>query len=32
MKKHVTKEEWIAMYEEIGLDARKRMKWHNSFL
>lgn len=31
MKKHVTKDEWIAMYKEIGLDARKRMRWHRLF-
>ena len=31
MKKHVSKEEWVAMYEEIGLDAAKRMQWHKLF-
>ena len=31
MKKHVTKDEWIAMYEEVGLDAPKRIQWHKLF-
>jgi hypothetical protein len=31
MKKHVTKDEWIAMYEEVGLDESKRMQWHRLF-
>ena len=31
MRKHVTKEEWVAMYEEIGLDGPKRMQWHKVF-
>jgi hypothetical protein len=31
MKKHISKEEWVAMYEEIGLNASKRMQWHKLF-
>ena len=31
MKKHVTKDEWVEMYVEIGLDAPKRMRWHRLF-
>ena len=31
MKKHVSKKERVAMYEEIGLDASKRMQWHKLF-
>jgi len=31
MKKHVTKEEWVAMYRDIGLDSRKMKKWHKIF-
>jgi hypothetical protein len=31
MKKHISKKEWVALYEEIGLDAPKRMQWHKLF-
>lgn len=31
MKKHINKEEWVALYEEIGLDGPKRMQWHKLF-
>jgi hypothetical protein len=31
MKKHVSKEEWVAMYEEMGWDGPKRMQWHQLF-
>ena len=31
MNKHVTKEEWVAMYEEMGWDGPKRMQWHKLF-
>ena len=31
MKKHVTKEEWAAMYQDIGLGSRKRKQWHKLF-
>jgi len=31
MKKRVSKDEWVAMYEEIGLDDQKRMQWHKLF-
>jgi hypothetical protein len=31
MKKHVTKEEWVAMYREIGLDSAKMERWHKVF-
>ncbi|MDB6039721.1 MAG: hypothetical protein JWM99_3562 [Verrucomicrobiales bacterium] len=31
MKKRVNKEEWVAMYEDIGLDGSRRMQWHKLF-
>jgi hypothetical protein len=31
MKKHITKDEWVAMYEEMGWDGEKRMQWHRLF-
>lgn len=31
MKKHVTKEEWVAMYKDIGLTSRKMKQWHKLF-
>jgi hypothetical protein len=31
MKKHVSKEEWVAMYREIGLDDSKMDQWHRLF-
>ena len=31
MKKHVTKEEWVEMYRDLGLDHRKMKKWHKIF-
>lgn len=31
MKKHVSKEEWIAMFKEIGVDESKSMRWHRVF-
>ena len=31
MKKHVSKDEWVALYEAIGLDGAKRMQWHKLF-
>jgi len=31
MKKHVAVEEWVAMFEEVGLDESKRMQWHRLF-
>ena len=31
MNKYITKDEWVALYEEIGLDAPKRMQWHRLF-
>ena len=31
MKKHVNVDEWVAMFEEVGLDEAKRMQWHKLF-
>jgi hypothetical protein len=31
MKKHVSKEEWVAMYRDIGLDGSKMEQWHKLF-
>ena len=31
MKKHVNVEEWVAMFEEVGLDEAKRDRWHRLF-
>ena len=31
MKNHVTKEEWVAMYRDIGLDRSKMEQWHRLF-
>ena len=31
MKKHVSKEEWVAMYRDIGLGSSKRKQWHKLF-
>jgi hypothetical protein len=31
MKKHINKDEWVAMYEEMGLNASKRKQWHKLF-
>ena len=31
MKNHVNVEEWVAMFEEIGLDEPKRYRWHKLF-
>jgi hypothetical protein len=31
MKTHVSKKEWVAMYEELGLAGSKRMQWHKLF-
>ena len=31
MKKHVNVDEWVAMFQEIGLDEAKRMRWHKLF-
>lgn len=31
MKQHVTKEEWIAMFREVGVDEEKSMQWHKLF-
>jgi len=31
MKNHVNVEEWIAMFEEVGLDQAKREQWHQLF-
>jgi len=31
MKKNVTKEEWVAMYRDIGLDRSKMKQWHQLF-
>ena len=31
MKKHVNVEEWVALFEEGGLDEGKRDRWHRLF-
>ena len=31
MKKHVNVNEWVAMFQEIGLDQAKREQWHKLF-
>ena len=31
MKKHVTKNEWIAMFREAGVDTEMSMRWHRLF-
>jgi hypothetical protein len=31
MKKHLNVEEWVAMFEEVGLDEPKRHQWHKLF-
>lgn len=31
MKNHVNVEEWVAMFEEVGLDKAKREQWHKLF-
>ena len=31
MKKHITKDEWVALYKEMGWDGEKRMQWHRLF-
>jgi hypothetical protein len=31
MKKHVSVGEWVAMFEEIGLDEAKMHQWHKVF-
>ena len=31
MKNHVNVNEWVAMFEEVGLDQPKRERWHQLF-
>jgi hypothetical protein len=31
MKNHVNVNEWVALFEETGLDEAKRMRWHKLF-
>jgi hypothetical protein len=31
MKKNISKEEWVAMYRDIGLDRSKMEHWHRLF-
>jgi len=31
MKNHVTVDEWVAMFREIGLDEGQMHKWHRIF-
>ncbi len=31
MKKHVTVDEWVAMFREIGLDDAQMHRWHKLF-
>jgi hypothetical protein len=30
-KKQVSKDEWVAMFQEIGLDEAKMRQWHKTF-
>jgi hypothetical protein len=31
MKNHVNVDEWVAMFQEIGLDEAQRHRWHKLF-
>lgn len=31
MHNHVTVQEWVSMFKEIGLDEETMMKWHRLF-
>jgi len=31
MKNHVSTEEWVAMFREIGLDEAQMQRWHKIF-
>ena len=31
MKNRVTVDEWVAMFQEIGLDQAQRERWHKVF-
>jgi len=31
MNKHVSVNEWVAMFEEVGWDEAKRGQWHKLF-
>ena len=31
MKKHVNVNEWVALFQEIGLNQAKRKQWHKLF-
>jgi len=31
MKNHVNVDEWVAMFEEIGLNEAQRLRWHKLF-
>ena len=31
MQHHVSKNDWVAMFKEIGLDEDTMMKWHRVF-
>ncbi len=31
MKNHVNVEQWVALFEEVGLDEGKRDQWHRLF-
>ena len=31
MKNHVNVEQWVAMFEEIGLDHAQMQRWHKLF-
>lgn len=31
MNDHVNVDEWVAMFEEVGLDEAKRKQWHRLF-
>ena len=31
MQNNVSKDDWVAMFQEIGLDDETMMKWHSLF-
>lgn len=31
MKKQVTVKEWVAMFEDLGLDQARMKQWHRTF-
>jgi hypothetical protein len=31
MKNHVNVDEWVAMFEQVGMDEARRKQWHQLF-